>query len=205
MKDQHRSTAPRGGDAAVVGDDSSARGGDAGRFASSPGGRGGDALVRGNRSLAIGGLGGGGGLGQGGPGGDADVHSDNALAWGGQGGEAAQHDGRGGRGGRAPGLDQSAELFGTKFRPRHMRWPYGEPVTEPGRGGDSPDTPQYMARRIIVEDIKGRYFAQNGLPEGEVWWDRIVVPLEWINAELMAAGHRWGVTIVDDEYSFSDV
>jgi hypothetical protein len=78
-------------------------------------------------------------------------------------------------------------------------------VTEPGRGGDSADTPQYKARRIIVEEIKARYFAERGLPQEEVWWDREIVPLAWITAELMAAGHRWTAAIVDDEYEFTDL
>jgi hypothetical protein len=86
-----------------------------------------------------------------------------------------------------------------------MRWPYGEPVTDPGRGGDSPDTPQYKARRIIIEELKARFFAERRLPQEEVWWDRDVVPLEWINGELAAAGHKWRAAVVDDEYEFSDI
>jgi hypothetical protein len=86
-----------------------------------------------------------------------------------------------------------------------MRWPYGEPVTEPGRGGDSADTPQYKARRVILEEIKARYFAERGLSQEEVWWDRDVVPLDWINTELAASSHGWRAAIVDDEYVFSDV
>lgn len=78
-------------------------------------------------------------------------------------------------------------------------------MTEPGRGGDSADTAQYKARRIIVEEIKARYFAERGLPQGEVWWDREIVPLAWIRAELMNAGHRWTAAIVDDEYEFADL
>lgn len=86
-----------------------------------------------------------------------------------------------------------------------MRWPYGEPVTEPGRGGDSPDTPQYKARRLIVEDIKARYFAERDLPQEEVWWDREIVPVSWIASELMKGDHRWTLAVVDDEYEFTDL
>jgi len=86
-----------------------------------------------------------------------------------------------------------------------MRWPYFEPVTEPGRGGDAPDTPQYKARRLIVERIKTRYFARQGLPLDEVWWDREIVPLAWVNEQLRADGHLWRVSMVDNEYEFSDL
>lgn len=201
---KNRSIAPRGGDATAVGDGSHARGGDAGDSTSGPGGRGGDASVVGNNSSAAGGRGGRGGVEPGMPGGDAHADSDHMNVYGGQGGEAPQYDGRGGRGGR-PADPEFGSILGIKARPRHMRWPYDEPVTEPGRGGDGADTPQYKARRIIVEHIKACYFAARGLPRDDVWWDRGVVPLNWINSELAAAGHRWRVALVDDEYEFSDV
>jgi hypothetical protein len=86
-----------------------------------------------------------------------------------------------------------------------MRWPYGEPVTEPGRGGDMLDTVQYKARRLIVEDLKLRYFAERRLPTRDVWWDRDVVPLDWINARLHGEGHRWRAALVDEEYEFTDL
>jgi hypothetical protein len=87
-----------------------------------------------------------------------------------------------------------------------MRWPYGEPVTEPGRGGDSADTPQYKARRVIVERLKAQYVAERGIVlDDDVWWDRDVVPLDWINSQIIAEGHRWQATLVDDEYDFSDL
>jgi hypothetical protein len=126
---------------------------------------------------------------------------EDALEAGGQGGEAAQPDGRGGRGGRA---FKHYDAVGQPNNTRHMRWPYFEPVTEPGRGGDGPDTPQYKARRLIVEQLKHRYFASRSLPRDRVWWDREMVPLSWINEQLEAAGHRWRAKIVDDEYEFSD-
>jgi hypothetical protein len=87
----------------------------------------------------------------------------------------------------------------------HMRWPYYEPITEPGRGGDAPDTPQYKARRLIVEQLKRKYFFRRGLPLGQVWWDREIVPLAWINERLEADGHQWRATVVDDEYEFADM
>jgi len=136
-----------------------------------------------------------------GPTGAAAIGED-ALVAGGQGGEASQPDGRGGRGGRA---FKQFGVQGESNDTRHMRWPYFEPVNEPGRGGDGPDTPQYMARRLIVEQLKQRYFASRSLPRDRVWWDREIVPLSWINEQLEAAGYRWRAAIVDDEYEFVDV
>lgn len=113
------------------------------------------------------------------------------MTAGGQGGEASQPDGRGGRGGHAyVGYDLARP--GAAARPAHMRWPYYEPITEAGRGGDAPDTPQYKVRRLIVEQIKKKYFAQHGLPFDEVWWDREIVPLTWINEQIGADGHTFG-------------
>jgi len=142
--------------------------------------------------------------GEGGRGGDGFAVGDDAFSAGGQGGEASQPGGRGGRGGRAYMPDDIAHLFGSR-RPAHMRWPYYEPVTEPGRGGDAPDTPQYKARRLIVEELKKHYFAHRGLPPDGVWWDRESVPLAWLNEQLEAEGHHWRAIIIDDEYEFSDV
>ncbi len=139
---------------------------------------------------------------EGGRGGDGFAIGTNSLTAGGQGGEASQPDGRGGRGGHAyVGYDLARP--GAAARPAHMRWPYYEPITEAGRGGDAPDTPQYKVRRLIVEQIKKKYFAQHGLPFDEVWWDREIVPLTWINEQIGADGHLWRATIVDDEYEFS--
>jgi hypothetical protein len=85
-----------------------------------------------------------------------------------------------------------------------MRLPYGEPNTEPGRGGDAADTPQYKARRLIIEELKTRYMKARGLPLDEVWWDRDV-PLEWLNQQLERDGHRWCARIIDSEYEFVDL
>lgn len=194
----------RGGDANVHGEDSSAKGGPGGDAVVGDGGDGGHATVAADRSHALGGRGGRGRIGPGGQGGDAYVTRSNAFVAGGQGGEASQVGGRGGRGGLAFMPDELAQHIGTR-RPAHMRWPYYEPVTEPGRGGDSPDTPQYKARRLIVEQIKMRYFGRLNLPLNEVWWDREVVSLAWINEQLEADGHLWRASVFDDEYEFSDV
>jgi hypothetical protein len=86
-----------------------------------------------------------------------------------------------------------------------MRRPYGEPNTEPGRGGDGADTPQYTARRLIVEELKKQFLQALGLPLNDVWWDRQIVPLEWINQRLEENGHRWRTAIVDHEYEFADL
>lgn len=204
-----------GGSAEVEGDGSDAQGGAGGAaVGGGAGGAGGYARVKGNNSRAVGGRGGRGGIGPGSPGGDAEVDVDNAASFGGGGGEAAQHDGRGGRGGRAA-IDDAmegenfAELFssfGALYRPGHIKTPYGHAPTEPGRGGDALDTPQYMARRIIVEDLKRFEFVRLDLSLGEdgheAWYDRTVVNVDWINATLLELGHHWQMTVVDDEYEF---
>jgi hypothetical protein len=218
-----------GGDARVEADRSHGIGGAGGRGGLGPGGRGGNARIdRESASVkdhlleegavpigphdswvaidgkiimvARGGQDGG----EGGRGGDGYAVGGDAFVAGGQGGEASQPDGRGGRGGRAFIPDDLAPHLGVR-RPAHMRWPYYEPITEPGRGGDAPDTPQYKGRRLIVEWIKKRYFARRGLPLDDVWWDREVVPLAWINEQLEADGHLWRASVVHDEYEFSDV
>jgi hypothetical protein len=218
-----------GGSASVEADRSHGIGGRGGRGGVGLGGRGGDArIVREGRSLedqlidadaapigprdtyveldgkiillARGGQNGD----EGGSGGDGYAIGADSFVAGGQGGEAAQADGRGGRGGRAFIPDDLARVLGVR-RPAHMRWPYYEPVTEPGRGGDAADTPQYKARRLIVERIKRLYFAKQGLPLEEAWWDREVVSLAWINEQLAAEEHLWRANTVDDEYEFADV
>jgi hypothetical protein len=188
----------RGGDAQVEGDRSFARGGVGGEGVTGSGGRGGrggHARVFGDGISAIGGKGGRAGIGDGMPGHDVPGECVGDLIIGGMGGEASQRGGRGGRGGRSPGIEQ----FG-----HHVKLPYGAPNNEPGRGGDAPDTPQYMARRIIVEQLKECYLAQRGLGSIEAWSDREVVPLEWINEQLRTEGHRWCASVVDHEYEFLD-
>ncbi len=87
---------------------------------------------------------------------------------------------------------------------RHLRWPYGEEITEYGRGGDASDTPQYKARRIIIEELKKDFFHAKSLPLIDVWWDRDTVSLEWLNMRLKELGHRWHTILVDWEYEFRD-
>jgi hypothetical protein len=115
-------------------------------------------------------------------------------------------------------------------RRAEMKLPYGTPNTFPGRGGDGHDTPQYMARRLIVEQIKYSCFIERGLPtEGtispndhlavwpeefyqaltaknsDVWYDRTVVPLAWINDQIRQRGNKWTVAVEDEEYIFTDM
>ena len=199
-KEPPQKSGGRGGDALVKGDDSTAQGGLGGEAVHGEGGAGGHAWVVGNRSDAIGGRGGRGGLGPGGPGGPAEVFADDTFAVGGQGGEASQVDGRGGRGGRA----YLGSLGDLQRRP-HVKRPYGEPNNEPGRGGDAPDTPQYKARRLIIENLKERYFRRSGLPLGDIWYDRNTASVGWLNKQLEIEGHRWRVSVVDFEYEFTDI
>ena len=200
-----------GGHAVVVGDESHAIGGPGGRGGLGDGGRGGDAFIApvdhlgplpdladprttwvaldGELRAAAGPQG-------------AFARGKGATVAGGQGGEASQADGRGGRGGRAY---RQISFDGSEVARAHMRWPYFEPITEAGRGGDAADTPQYKARRLIVESLKRDYFAAMGLPLNEAWWDRDVVPLTWINAQLMSGGHRWRASVVAEEYEFANL
>lgn len=192
-----------GGSAEVVGDDSRATGGTGGDAVQGNGGQGGNARVHGNRSTAVGGKGGRGGVGPGQPGGDVTVLGDDAFAAGGQGGEASQHDGRGGRGGRAFNV---CNFFGLSDR-GHIKPPYGQQHTEPGRGGDAPDSPQYMARKLTIMALKERYFIEKQIEPRDsetVWYDRTVVPMEWLNETLVLRGYKWRVGVVDCEYEFSD-
>lgn len=210
---QHTPTATQGapgGDARVDGHSSEAIGGDAGQSVIGPGGRGGHAIVRGNNSRAIGGRGGRGGLGPGGNGGDALATGDNSVSFGGDGGEANQADGRGGRGGmpNVHALAAMVEDFGVvlDISRVHMRAPYWVPNTIPGSGGHGADSIQHKARRLILEELKVRYFADHGrsVDRVEVWYDREVVPLDWLNLRLQTDGHAWSVSVVDHEYEFSD-
>ena len=217
----------KGGNAHAEGDYSYAEGGAAGDSARGVGGDGGHAHALGLLSTAIGGRGGRGGVGPGGPGGNAVAFDDHSGSYGGNGGESSQHDGRGGRGG-APQMLQifvGAELA----RRAEMKLPYGTRNIIPGRGGDTYDTPQYMARRLIVEQIKYSYFVEHGLPtEGtaspdgllsplleefyplltaknvDVWYDRTTVPVEWINEKNRQRGNKWTVAVEADEYVFID-
>lgn len=220
-----------GGDASVAANNSYAIGGEGGRGGLGDGGNGGDAhvgaddasfqkwlrsrngveedapvirpsdtyIARSNGEIIM--LAGGG---DGPNGGDSFGYGDSSGAVGGQGGEADQPDGRGGRGGRSILPPEVREALGLGPDRGHMKWPYFEPINEPGRGADRPDTPQYMARRLIVERLKARYLAQNRLTVDSVWYDREVVPMGWLNSELVADGHQWSAAIVDLEYQFTN-
>ncbi|HVZ47064.1 MAG TPA: hypothetical protein VHA82_24870 [Ramlibacter sp.] len=187
----------------VEGNASTAMGGDAGDTVIGPGGSGGLARVVGDRSHAFGGRGGRGGVGSGGPGGDAEVLGDDSSCYGGNGGEANQRDGRGGRGGTPH--KAVFDMMGLPYR--DMKLPYWAPNLIPGRGGDAGDSPQHIARRLIVEELKLRYFAASGVTYDrmDVWFDREIVPLAWLNAQLRADGHEWSAAIVDQEYECSDM
>lgn len=225
-KIQHLSKGGNAGDSIAVGDGSYAEGGNGGDAGGGVGGDGGSAHAIGKDSVAVGGKGGRGGRGKGGPGMCVVVMQEGVRGYGGDGGESSQHDGRGGRGGAAPMMS----AFGAEFARRAgMRLQYGMLNIFPGRGGDSPDTPQYKARRLIVEQFKAKYFIQHGIPtEGaaapnssdmlpvewrqalmtkcsDVWYDREIVPLVWINEQLHQAGHKWSATIEAQEYVFVDV
>ena len=127
------------------------------------------------------------------------------YAHGGMGGEAAQPDGRGGRGGLSGGREHTCKAPGTLLEP-HMKRPYwDDKEIEPGRGGDSPDTPQYRARRLIIEMIKADYLAAPEFFTTSVWYDRKAVPIDAINAKLAEAGHKWKIAVDDHEYAITDL
>lgn len=202
MKKISQGTGGAGGQAEVDGDDSIALGGHGGEAVLGDGGPGGNARVKGDRSTGVGGQGGRGGAGPGQPGGDVIIEQDDVFMAGGQGGESSQIDGRGGRGGRSYGF----HLFGMPTR-AHIKPPYGLPHCEPGRGGDAPDTPQYMARKLIVIGLKERYFIEKSITPCDletVWYDRTIVDLVWLNETLSLRGYHWRVSTVDNEYEFSD-
>ena len=163
MGDKSVSEGTRGGNATARGERSKAIGGDAGPTGNAPGGRGGDVDISQSGMTAVGGQGGGGGVGPGMPGMDVDDSWGNPdYAEGGMGGEANQPDGRGGRGGQAPGYEEICRALGKTPRPHMKRpyWPDDEDV-HVGRGGDAPDTPQYKARRLIVELLKADQVGTN--------------------------------------------
>ena len=142
------------------------------------GGRGGNASVVGNRSSAIGGPGGNGGMhGAGGDGGHATVQGDDSFAAGGAGGNAGTADGRGGTG--APG---PMEWLGG---PTNM-WQFG-------RGGSSPNTPEYNRRMVLLTQIRREYMET--FPERVSYIDAGIdlVPINWVNKRLEELGETWRV------------
>lgn len=124
---------------------------------------------------------------------------------GGDGGEAPQWDGRGGRGAKSALTPEIREEWGLPPEPPHMKPPYFEPrPVDYGSGGHGSDTPQYVARRLIIERMKSGYIERNGLNVASVWYDREVVPMDWLNGQLTSEGHRWTAAIVAMEYEFAD-
>lgn len=151
FKGRNKMTKPtvtgKGGNAKVIGRDSTAVGGDAGGSVYERGGHGGGAAVVGNYSKAFGGPGGRGGLGPGQDGGHANAIGDNMLVAGGEGGEAGQRDGRGGRGGRS-----GWEVFNARGdRPAEGLYKHlGIDLSKYGRGGDGANSTQCVARLAMV-------------------------------------------------------
>jgi hypothetical protein len=206
MKYARRGSGGPGGHAEATGDDSNAVGGPGGEGVIGNGGPGGSARVYANRSVGIGGPGGRAGVGDGQPGGDVFVEHNDTYAAGGGGGESSQMDGRGGRGGLPGGPPESVP--GAAFERRRMKLPYGRENAEPGRGGDAADSLQYKARKLIIMDFKKRYFVAKSIAEADpdhIWYDREIVPLEWLNKTLEMHGFQWRVSVVALEYEFADI
>lgn len=199
--------AARGGNAIARGKGGRAIGGDAGPSGLAPGGRGGDVDISTPGITAIGGKGGGGGIVPGMPGMDITdaLEGMGDYIEGGMGGEAPQPDGRGGRGGLPGGGATLADLLGITRRP-HMKLPFwdtGEVYY--GRGGDGGDTPQYQARRLIVELLKADLLGAATYFTTDVWYDVDSTPCETLNTRLSELGHQWEVTMANDDYAFYDL
>ena len=200
----------RGGHAIATDNGSTAIGGDAGFPSNMPGGRGGDARATLPQSTIVGGRGGRGGISEGMPGMDVSdegqtIGGANLYIEGGMGGEASQLDGRGGRGGQAPSSHIIDQLLGRSAR-AHMKRPYWpDDRIEYGRGGDAPDTPQYRARRLIVEMIKAECVGARQYFTTEVWYERDAVSMDVINNGLALLGMSWRAALDDHEYVFGEV
>lgn len=199
----------RGGHAIAEGDESTAFGGDAGKSNGMPGGRGGNARATLLGSTVIGGMGGRGGVEEGMPGMDiSDVGLSGGFSLhmvGGMGGESSQRDGRGGRGGLSAGAERLQALLGQNPRP-HMSRPYwADGLIEYGRGGDGMDTPQYQARRLIIEMIKAEHLRAPAYFTTEVWYQRDEVDISKINDALGSMRVGWRVSIEDHEYVMHDL
>ncbi|MDR1994245.1 hypothetical protein [Azonexus sp.] len=146
------------------------------------GGDGGGGTIVGNRGTVIGGRGGdgdgdGGVSGIGGKGGSGFIQGDDGLIIGGDGGNAATADGRGGRGARGP-----TERFGysTDF------WGFG-------RGGSSPNHPEYDRRISLLQRIRGEYLLKFPVDAPYVEAGIDIVPLDWVNQRLIELGEIWQV------------
>lgn len=143
------------------------------------GGRGGSGRIVGNRGTVIGGRGGKGGLyGAGGDGGSGFVTGDDATIIGGNGGDAGSVDGRGGAGARGP-----TERYGIPT----FTWGVG-------RGGSSPNHPEYDRRLALLVEFSRQY--KTRFPGDAVYIDAGIepVPIDWMNQRLQECGEGWRVT-----------
>ncbi|KUE86581.1 hypothetical protein ASL20_22770 [Cupriavidus necator] len=64
-----------------------------------------------------------------------------------------------------------------------------------------------MARKLIIMALKERYFIAKSIESHDsdvIWYDRTIVPLDWLNDTLKLRGHKWRVSLVDGEYEFTD-
>jgi hypothetical protein len=195
---QKRGDGGLGGDASVHGDNSFARGGNAGDAVVGSGGHGGRARVQGDNSVAVGGGGGRGGISEGGRGGDAEAIGDNVAYAGGEGGEANQPDGRGGRGGR----NGHFTLYGQDFQLPDGRW-----ISEFGRGGDGAHSPRYRARMMVIEEILGKDILRHPLRShvvaaGIIDLDTYAAVMEHLNNQLGGQGRSWRVRVTDGCFEF---
>jgi len=149
------------------------------------GGEGGSGKIKGNRGTIIGGKGGKGGVsGIGGKGGGGIIEGDGGTIIGGDGGDAAQADGRGGRGARGP-----TEKFGRLT----MMWGYGN-------GGSSPNHPEYDRRLNLLRQFRTEYM--NKFPFRVLFIDAGIdqVPIDWINQRLVECNENWSVELGNEGY-----
>lgn len=144
------------------------------------GGDGGGGTIVGNRGTIIGGRGGEGGVsGIGGKGGSGFIQGDDGLIIGGDGGSAATADGRGGRGARGP-----TERFG-----------FGTDTWGFGRGGSSPNLPEYNRRLSLLQHIRGEYISKFPADASFIEAGIDPVPIDWINQRLVELGESWRVAL----------
>ncbi len=149
------------------------------------GGDGGSFDVKSNKGTIIGGRGGKGGVsGIGGKGGGGIVHNNKGLIIGGDGGDAAQADGRGGRGAKGP-----TEKFGFLTD----TWGYGY-------GGSSPNHPEYNRRLNLLIQFRQEYLKK--FPPRFPFIDAGIdqVPIDWINQKLVESNENWTVQMGDEGY-----
>ncbi|GMV62915.1 MAG: hypothetical protein AMXMBFR74_20830 [Parvibaculum sp.] len=156
---------------------------------------------------------------QGGKGGDA-IASNGGVAYAGPGGSVAiGGQGIGGKGGDATAEVANVESAGgaggsvgsDKYWPHPAKSGYEtmmlakglpvDPAMRPyGRGGA---VSGYEPKLEIVNSLRGKYFASEGLSPRSYFEDINAVSAEYLNSELEKMGEPWRVKIVDsDEYDF---